>query len=472
MQLSESDTQTSLSSQSAKGSTWPLLLTAVLAVVIGAGGMYAVQPWLGHIRRAASENTVKTIREQHSHRRDTHAADSATSLTLSPQAMKNVRLTLATVRKRVYERTVTMPAVVVDRPGKTKQQVVAPLSGVVTKIFAAPGEALKPGQKLFELHLMHEELVQSQTAFLRNAGAMDVTQKEIDRLKPASERGIVAGKTLLKLQYEMSKLQATQQAQRQLLLLHGLSTGDVDDILRNRKLKPGLSVTVPARPAVLGQQATATPLILQQLNIEQGQHVEAGERLCVFADYSKLLIEGMAFEQDVDHLHKVIQNGWTLSAIRQRHDNSDERITGLRILYLSGNVDTESRTLHFYVELPNRRVEMVGTADVPQRFIQWQFKLGQRISVEIPVARWPDSLVLPTDAVIREGAESYVFQQNGERFERLEVHELHRDRNWIVIADDGSLFEGDIVVISGAYQMQLALKNQSGGIDPHAGHSH
>jgi len=53
------------------------------------------------------------------------------------------------------------------------------------------------------------------------------------------------------------------------------------------------------------------------------------------------------------------------------------------------------------------------------------------------------------------------------------VHVEYRDRFSVVVANDGSLFPGDLVALSGAQQMQLALKNKSGGgVDPHAGHNH
>jgi hypothetical protein len=53
------------------------------------------------------------------------------------------------------------------------------------------------------------------------------------------------------------------------------------------------------------------------------------------------------------------------------------------------------------------------------------------------------------------------------------VHVVYRDQNSAVVENNGSLFPGDIVAGQGAYQMHLALKNQSaGGVDPHAGHSH
>ena len=42
-----------------------------------------------------------------------------------------------------------------------------------------------------------------------------------------------------------------------------------------------------------------------------------------------------------------------------------------------------------------------------------------------------------------------------------------------MIANDGSLFPGDVVAVSRGQQLQLALKNKSAAaIDPHAGHNH
>jgi hypothetical protein len=50
---------------------------------------------------------------------------------------------------------------------------------------------------------------------------------------------------------------------------------------------------------------------------------------------------------------------------------------------------------------------------------------------------------------------------------------IYRDQAYAVIKNDGSVFPGDIVAQRGAHQLQMALKNKSGGgADPHAGHNH
>jgi hypothetical protein len=74
---------------------------------------------------------------------------------------------------------------------------------------------------------------------------------------------------------------------------------------------------------------------------------------------------------------------------------------------------------------------------------------------------------------VDEGAEAYVYRQNGDSFERVAVTVEYRDGRSAVIANDGALFPGDVVADRGAYQMHLAAKNQAGGaVDPHAGHNH
>jgi membrane fusion protein, heavy metal efflux system len=149
-----------------------------------------------------------------------------------------------------------------------------------------------------------------------------------------------------------------------------------------------------------------------------------------------------------------------------------ERIDGLKLVYTAGRVDPTSRTFNFFALLPNELLRDATDVD-GRRFVDWKFKPGQRVRLRVPVETWSDCLVLPVGAVAREGAESYVFQASGNSFQRRPVHEKYRDQVSVVIANDGSIFAGDYVALSGAQQLQIAIKNKSGGaLDPHAGHHH
>jgi hypothetical protein len=95
------------------------------------------------------------------------------------------------------------------------------------------------------------------------------------------------------------------------------------------------------------------------------------------------------------------------------------------------------------------------------------------MELRVPVELWTDRIVLPVSAVVDEGAESFVYERNGDHFDRVAVHVEYRDQTSAVIANDGAIKLGKVVAGKGAYQMHLALKNKAGGgVDPHAGHNH
>lgn len=255
--------------------------------------------------------------------------------------------------------------------------------------------------------------------------------------------------------------------------MHGLSEDQVANILKTRKLLPKLSVSVPAAPATENSDSTPLTLQVQDLRVELGQHVTAGDVLFVLADHRELFIEGKAFEQDVEAVSQAAAEDWKVSAIIESRSAKPENIlTGLNLLYMANKVDPDSRAFRFYVTLPNRVLREKRAAD-GRRFLDWEFKPGQRVQVRVPVEQWKDRIVLPVEAIANEGSESFVFQANGDHFDRRPVHVEYRDQVWAVIANDGSLFPGDIVAKSGAFQLQTAMKNKAGGaIDPHAGHNH
>ena len=403
-----------------------------------------------------------------------HPHDEAAAVKLSEAARKNIGLRLTKVELKPFERTMTVPGIIVERPGWSVLEVTAPITGVVTRIYPIQGEAVPPDQPLFDVRVTHEDLLQAQTEFLRTVEELDVIRREVRRLEKVTADGLVAGKTLLERQYEQQKQEALLRTQRQVLLLHGLSEQQIGEIAATRKLLQGLTIRVPPRECCFPSPAAAEcSLQVQELRVVQGKHVAAGETLCTLVDYHELYIEGMAFEQDVGAVNHAAAAGRKVSALLGSKSGGDEQtVRGLGILYLDDKVDRDSRAFHFFVTLPNRVLREDKMAD-GRRFVYWQFKPGQRTQVRVPVERWTDCIVLPVEAVAQDGAESYVFEANDGHFDRRAVHVEYRDQDSVVIANDGALRLGATVAATSAHQMQLALKNKAGGgVDPHAGHNH
>ncbi len=403
--------------------------------------------------------------DEHAH---DHHAD-ANSLALSEQARRSIGITEGDVALSTFRRTVTVPGMVVERRGRSRFAIVAPMTGILTRILVTEGEAVAADQPLFEIRLTHEELVQAQADLLRSTAEVDVVRREIARLQGIGPEGLIATKTILERKYELQKLEAVLLAQRQTLLLHGLSEQQVDTIIDTRTLLATLTVRAPSAAAQNGGSGT---LVVQELAVERGQHVTAGDPLATLVDHATLLIEGEAFEQDLAQITAAATAGTPITAILEAKASPGRQVEGLTISYVADRIAADSRTLHFYVALPN---EVLGEPRIEdgRRFLTWRHKPGQRMQLEVPVEEWPERIVLPAEAVAQDGVESYVFRVNGDHFDREPVHVEHRDPRWVVLANDGTLFAGDRIAMSAAQQLQLAIKNQSGGaIDPHAGHNH
>ncbi len=400
------------------------------------------------------------------------AADHLTSLEVSEQGRKSIGLTLAAVELRDFARTVSLPAIVVERPGRSEVTVSAPMAGIVAHIHPIRGEAVRPGDPLFELRLTHEDVTEKQSSVLRAVEELDVLQREIARLQQVAASGAVAGKTLLERQYEQQRLEAALRADKQALLLHGLTEEQVASIMDRKELLFALTLATPPFINHGSEHEHDDFYEVAQVFVKQGDHVAAGTPLAGLTDYCLLHVEGRAFEYDAMALNAAISEKRTVSVLVAGSGKQRTELRGLRLLNIEGRIDPQSRALRFYVALPNELVRNERTPD-GHRFVAWRFRPGQRVDVVLPVEQWTDRIVVPVAAVVRDGVESFVFMERGRRFQRTTVHVEHQDEQWAVLANDGTLFPGDAVAVDGAYQIHLAMKAQAGGgPDPHAGHHH
>lgn len=399
------------------------------------------------------------------------APNSGNTLIVSPQAEKNINMTTVEVKLDDFQRTVTIPGRVVEQAGHSRLKVSAPMTGIVEKIPTIRGETVHPGQPLFELRLTHEEVIRRQTDLLRLVQQLDVVNLELKRLEKIAASGAIAGKTLLNTQYEAQKLQAAINADQAGLLLLGLNQEQVNKIVTKGQLIRKIVVTATPNGKERHETCDCEYLLqVAKINVSVGQQVTAGETLAVLTDYCLLLIEGQALEQDAAMLSDAVKEKLLITAIIELKGKKVE-IPNLRILFLDSEVNMETRALRFYAYLPNQIVNNTKN-QAGRQFIEWKFRPGQRVELFLPIENWPDCIVLPREAVIQDGIESVVFLKQGTRITRKPIVEQYRDSRVVVIANDGTLFPGEAVVVRGAYQLFLKMKNRSAPVDPHAGHNH
>jgi len=355
----------------------------------------------------------------------------------------------------VYTKYIEVPGVVASWPGRTHIAVTSPLTGVLNAIYVSRGELVDSNEPLFSLRLTHQDLVNTQETFLAKLGELDVELEEIERLTEVAGTGAIAAKSLLERRYERDKLLAGVRAARQALLLHGLSEQQIETIELSRKLIREVIVYSPTlhadeslqqgsiheinrETAVRGDNrlaSTAQPpvpldhvpasFLVTELEVRRGQGVTAGQELLQLSDYSELLIEGQAYQQDRQAVRMAADNSIGVQAVIGSSGGKAELIDGLKVVSIGTEVDRQSRVLPFYVALENQieRTDERGE----KRYISWLHKPGQRLTIRLPESQIQNAIVVPKEAIAEEGPERYVFIENGDHFDRIPVHVIARD---------------------------------------------
>ncbi|QDU78624.1 hypothetical protein Pla110_03280 [Polystyrenella longa] len=488
-----------------------VLIVAVLAVPDWRNNALAQ---LNRLSTSPSKNAAASKADPHAghdHGEGGHDEEKDENLlTLSREARRNIQLKVGKVELQDYTRSISLPGIVTEIPGKSRMEISAPLTGIVTGIEIIAGETVTSGDLVFRLRLTHEDLVSAQTEFLRTLGQLDVELKEVKRLKKISESGAVAGRVLLEKEYEVEKLESMLHAFRETLLLHGLSKEQVNLIDEHRSLLREVTISVPflhqdnsihdametfhRDPSIRRlshSQSTANPsqdhagstddeyhlrqawFSVKEVVVHKGEAVQAGATLGVLTNYEDLYLEGHAYEQDMPELSSIVAQNKEITLVFQNSAQNPERLPGMKIKYLSNEVNPNTRTYHFYVELKNNLMQPEDSVENDQ-FLNWKYKPGQRAYVELPVETWTDRIVLPRDAVVDESASAFVFIKEGSNeYRRVEVEVLYRDRQNAVLVPNAQLKPGVIIAMRGTRQMYMALeRNAGGGGDDHHGHAH
>lgn len=416
----------------------PLWLFTLLAVVAVAGFLTRGKWRPPAVPQGADETAPSTTDET-----------SSVRIIVGDQAQKNLKLTARSLKAEVYWKTISVPGMVVDRPGISDRQVVAPVTGIVNRIWHVPGESVRPGDVLITLRLTSEPLHEAQSQLYKATQDIDLARAKRDRLESAGA-GIPESR-LIEVDNEIKRLDVSVEANRNELLNRGLSDSDIQEVAKGKFVRE-IPIAVPNTAAGKYQAGKVSEPLpgagsmaesdgvyeLQELKVELGQEVQAGETLCDLSNHYALAVEGRAFRDEIPLLDRSIREAWPVRVDFQETDASDWPSVDQEFLIsqITNTIDPVTRTFAFLVPLVNqsKRIDRDGKSQV-----LWRFRPGQKVRLLVRVEQLDNVFVLPADAVVREGADAFVFTQNVNTFERKPVHVLHHDRDQVVLANDGSL---------------------------------
>jgi multidrug efflux pump subunit AcrA (membrane-fusion protein) len=471
----------------------------MLSIGVGVAiGVVANPKGLIHLLPAAMGNTSAAPRTDEA--KDAHGGGKHIELTA--QARHNLGLETGRAVLADYYHTLRVPGVIREKPGHSDHSVPTTVHGIIKKVHAVPGQTVKPGDPLFDLQLTGEALASAQAGLLDLLKQLDTIDEELERIRLLADSGL-AKKRKLELGYERKRLDGQRDVRAQELLVRGLLPAQVKEIIRDKKLIRQFTVFVPQEFADEQLSAdTETPskrnptaespadalaqeemqFTIETLDVFPGKAVRPGDSLCHLAYHAVLYIEGQAFENEIEAIGKLRQNGWTanLEFGTQGHESVTK---GARILYLDNHVDPDSQTFSFYMRLDNEVLQETR-GEQGELYRSWKYKPGQRVHIVIPVKKWERQMTLPLKAVVQEGPDAFIFRRIArmrtddgksfvDEFEQVPVRILHQDTKVAVVASDGEVHPGDIVALNNAYQLQLTLtSSKGGGGHSHHGHSH
>lgn len=415
----------------------------------------------------------------HQHQEEQHA------VALSRQALQNIGISDDTIQEIVvssYDKTMSFPAILVDRPGRSTFRIPAPFSGVIKKIYVEPGMIVQPGQALFDVSLTHEDLISCQNELISLFQKRDTIQRELERLQTLAMD--IAPKTKRDTEFQKMEIDSQIETQRSILHLHGINNQEIQETIeKQRKLIAMITVLVPEMEKEKKDDSNSKQndiVQMESLFVSMGQSVSLGDPLCQLADLSLLNIEGRASTNDETILATALLNHCNVIA-----SFDHERVDHLQIRYIDTRIDSVSRALKFYVELPNSVIvkdeklnhhhswsEGLAECDCEthRHYVNWRFRPGQRCELKVEYDTIPSCIVVPREAVAESGSEASLFEWTGiepdgeqrKIWTKRPIHILHRSKTQVAIANDGSIFPGAKIATRGAGQLLVALTSGGG----------
>ena len=448
-----------------------LLMLAMLGGLIAAAGWYR-DLWLPLLQQPAGDHSAVAAGEE-------APISQAKVLELSPQARQNLKLVSRPAKLSNYWRAVIVPGEITDRPGLSDRGVTSPAVGVVTQVHAFAGDTVRPGDRLFTLRLVSEYIHNTQSELFKVTRDIELETEKRQRLAQIGE-GAIPQVRIIEVDQQLRRLQAASESYRQDLLTRGLSLDQIAEVAAGKFVAtvdvvapPPLalppSVTAVASPAA----ANASGIVyeVQELKVDLGTQVQAGQLLGVLSNHGLLYIVGHAFKREASSLERAAREHWPIRVEFAEDDAASWPALDqtFEIRHLSNTVDLTSRTFDFFVPLTNQSRSYTKDG---KTFVVWRYRPGQRVRLHVPVEELKEAIVLPAAAVVREGPEAYVFRQNGDLFDRRPVRVLHEDRLNIVIANDGSVAPGWYLAQGSAASLNRVLKAQSASGTPVVVHVH
>lgn len=299
-------------------------------------------------------------------------------------------------------------------------RIGASVTGRVTEVLVEVGDRVGSGQAL--ARVASPELTQAQMAYLRAHSNAALAERAVERARQLFQADVIGSAELQRRESELNMARAEQRASGDQLRLLGLGVAALDQLRERGTLQPHAAVMSPQSGVVIERK------------VSNGQVAQPGDPLFTVADLGNVWVVGALPEQTA----RAVQVG-------QRVDIEVPALGGRqlsgKIVYVGDTVSPETRTVPIRTQVDN-----LGRDLKPQMLATMRIRgEGQR------------QLVVPQEAVIREGDRDHVYvrvAENTFRYVPVELGPVQNDLRPVL----KGLTEGQPVVIEGAFHLHNERK--------------
>lgn len=318
-----------------------------------------------------------------------------------------------------------------ELPPQNQADVSVHLSGVVQFINVIEGQFVKKGQVLATIE--SPEFAKLQEAYLTSKSNLEYLTLEYERQKTLSEENVNSKKVYqrTKSDFEIEKAKFNS-LQKQLVLL-------------NLSKAPATS-SMPILAPISGY--------ITQVNIKIGSNAEVGKPLFSIIDNSKLHVDLLVYEKDL----QKVKPGQNISFTLTNQDNVE--IKG-KVFTVSKAFENETKSVAVHADIAN-----TNQALIPGMYVNALIDVGvKRLQA------------LPVDAVIRAEGREFIFileeghKEDGEHkgegrmfhFQRVEIKTGVTQLGFVQVTLLQKIAPNAQIVLKGAYYIQSHLVKSEGG---------
>ncbi|MCA9564957.1 MAG: efflux RND transporter periplasmic adaptor subunit [Myxococcales bacterium] len=311
------------------------------------------------------------------------------------------------------------------QPPDAEASVMAPRDGRIVAVggrLPVVGQSVSEGEVLFELTSAPTEGADPATLDLEVDQAqirVEAAEREVERLEPLVESGVVPRRRFDEAQSELATAQAQLRGAR-----------------RRRNSVTQTEQVGGTRDAL----AVPSPIdgVIAELFVSTGAWVSEGDRLARVVNTDRLLLRVAVPEAYIGRIGQVSGAWFQLDNV-----SGTIEVPSSALSSIGAELDRETRTLPIDFSISNIRRDLFA---------------GMRMEAHLIADQPVLTVAAPLSAVIDDAGMNVVFvQTGGESFERRPVRLGIRDGDFVEVTE--GLAPGEWVVTAGAYSVKLAASS-------------